>query len=87
MSNVEFELNLKGLNELMKSPEMQNCLKEAGEAVAQRAGEGFEVDVHNADFAAVCYVDAKSKEAVKASFNDNTLLTALSSSGLSMTKK
>lgn len=86
MSNVEFELNLKGLNELMKSPEMQNCLKEAGEAVAQRAGEGFEVDVHNADFAAVCYVDAKSKEAVKASFEDNTLLKALSSSGLSMTK-
>lgn len=87
MSNVKVELNLKGLNELMKSPEMQNCLREAGEAVAQRAGEGFEVDVHNVDYTAVCFVDAKSEEAVKASFKDNTLLKALSSSGLSMTKK
>ena len=87
MSNVKFDLNLKGLNELMRSPEMQNCLREAGEAVAQGAGEGFEVDVHNADFAAVCYVDAKSEEAVKESFKNNTLLKALSSSGLPMTKK
>ena len=84
---VKFELNMKGVNELMKSQEMQDCLREAGEAVARKAGEGFEVDVHNADWSAVCYVDAKSDEAVKKSFKDNTLIKALSSSGLPMTKK
>ena len=29
MSNVDFELNLAGLNELMKSPEMQSHLEVA----------------------------------------------------------
>lgn len=83
---VKFKLNLKGLNELMKSPEMQDCLREAGETVAQKAGEGFEVDVHEAKYAAICYVDAKSKDAVKKCFKNNTLLKALGSSGLPMTK-
>ena len=86
MANVNFELNMQGLNEIMKSQEMQECLKQAGQAVAQRAGEGFEVDVHNADYTAVCYVDAKSQEAVRECYEDNTLLKALGSSGLSMTK-
>ena len=38
MGDVKFELNLAGLNELMKSSEMQNALLEAGQAVARNAG-------------------------------------------------
>ena len=33
MANIKFELNLPGLNELMKSPEMQAALDAAGAQV------------------------------------------------------
>ena len=35
--NFRFELNLQGLNELMKSQEMQNVLDEAAQAVTHAA--------------------------------------------------
>ena len=35
---VEFELDINGLRELMKGPEMQAVLQEAGDAVASGAG-------------------------------------------------
>lgn len=38
-SKVEFELNLAGLNELMKSAEMMAVLEEAGQTVAGIAGD------------------------------------------------
>ena len=47
MAKVDFELNLPGLNELMKSGEMQGILKQAGEATAGVAGEGFETETVN----------------------------------------
>ena len=78
MAKVEFELNLSGLNELMKSPEMQSALDEAGAAVAHR--------VHTASFVSIANVYPDSKEAAKENYETNSLLKAIGSVGLSMSK-
>ena len=41
MSDVKIELNLQGINEMMKSEEIQAHLQRAGEAVANAAGNGY----------------------------------------------
>lgn len=87
MSNTKFELNLPGLNELMKSPEMCDALEEAGAAVANAAGSDYAHSVHQASFVAICNVYPDSKEAAHENYEENTLVKALSSVGLPMTKR
>lgn len=77
--NVKVVLNMAGLNEIMKSPEMQAHLQKAGERVAQKAGPGFEAHTHVADYTALCYVDPVTREAEKDNYENNTLLKAVSS--------
>ena len=84
--NVEFELDIKGLRELMKGPEMQAALQEAGDAVASSAGGDYGVRVHVADYVAIANVYPDSKEAAKDNYENNTLLKALGSTGLKMGK-
>lgn len=85
--NVKVELNLKGLNELMKSPEMASCLQEAGERVARAAGEGYEAKTYtDTKYIAICDVSAVTDKAKKENYEKNTLLKALGSSGLPLTK-
>lgn len=74
---VEFELNLKGLNELMKSPEMQAALDKKGAEVVQIAGEGYNKRTHVADYVAITNVYPESKKAKKDNMDNNTLLKAL----------
>lgn len=82
----KFELNLKGLNELMKSPEMQTVLEQAGQTVAANAGSDYATDTHVADFVAITNVYPTSREAAKDNYENNTLLKATGSAGLSSTK-
>ena len=82
MSNAEFELNLAGLNELMKSPEMQRKLQQAGDAVAMVAGGDYGVRVHVANFVAIANVYPNSKKAARDNYENNTLLKAVHSVGL-----
>ena len=77
MAKVKFKLNLKGLNELMKSEEMQNILEETGKRVAKNAGKDYGTRVHLASFVAIANVYPDSKEAAKDNYNNNTLLKAL----------
>lgn len=86
-SKVEFELNLAGLNELMKSAEMMAALEEAGRTVAGIAGDDYDVRVHQASFVAIANVYPDSKKAAEDNYKNNTLVKALGASGLSMTKK
>lgn len=87
MSKVKVKLNMKGINEVMKSPEIAQAVQEAGERVAELAGEGHEVHVYNnLKYTTVGFVDAVTPEAVKANFEDNTLLKAVHAAGLSLTK-
>ena len=83
---IKVKLNMPGLNEIMKSPEMQSHLEAAGQAVANAAGEGYGVRVHVANFVAIANVYPDSKEAAKENYEANTLVKALSSAGLKMSK-
>ena len=86
MGDVKFELNLQGLNELMKSAPMQSALLEAGNAVASAAGGDYAAEVHTASFIAISNVYPNSKAAAKENYDDNTLLKAAGAVGLSMEK-
>lgn len=84
--NVEFKLNMKGLNELMKSQEMEAVLEKAGEEVAKKAGTNYGSRSHQASWVAICNVYPDSKEAANENYEHNTLLKALGSAGLSSNK-
>ena len=87
MGKVKVELNLKGLNELMKGPEIAARVQEVGEAIAQGCGEGFEAKTYtDTKYIAICDISAESPEAKKQNYEENTLVRALSNSGLPMTK-
>lgn len=86
MGNVKFELNLQGLNELMKSPEMQAALDEAGEQVARNAGPDYAASGKTGRFIGFSNIYPNSAKAAHENYNDNTLLKALQSSGLGMSK-
>lgn len=89
MNKVEFELDIEGLRELMKSSEMQEILREIGVDVANKAsmisgGEEYGYDHHIADYVAIETIFPESKAAAKASYQDNVLEKSLS--GLPRTK-
>ena len=86
MGDVKFELNLAGLNELMKSSEMQNALLEAGQAVARNAGSDYAAEVHTASWIAISNVYPDSRRAAHENYKENTLLKALGAAGLPMRK-
>lgn len=86
MAKVKIKLNLPGLNELMKSPEISEAVLEAGQAVASAAGADYSAEVHQANWIAISNVYPDSKAAAHENFNDNTLLKAIGSVGLKMTK-
>ncbi len=82
--SVDFKLNIKGLNELMKSAEMQSALEEAGNAVANVAKGDYGVRVHQAKYVAIANVYPESKESAKNALKDGALTRALSAAGLKM---
>lgn len=77
MSKTKFELNLAGLNELMKSGPMQGISNGAAANIAASAGEGFAVEpAHPISFIAIGSVYAATPEARRASSQNNVLETA-----------
>lgn len=86
MAKVEFELNLPGLNELMKSPEMQAQLDKAGNRVAQIAGKDYAASPNTGRFIGFSNVYPNSRQAAHENFTNNTLIKALGASGLRMSK-
>lgn len=84
MSKVKFELNLPGLNELMKSPAMQEHLQRCCDVVAQNAGPGHSTRVGVASFTAIGNVFADNRDTAYDDLRHNTLTEALSKSGLRM---
>ena len=90
MNKVDFELDINGLRELMKSSEMQQILNETATNVADKArmqtgNEDFGHDVRVASYVAIGTVFPQSEAAARASFQDNVLEKSLS--GLPRTKK
>ena len=86
MGKVEVKLNLKGINEVMKSPEILQAVEEAGKAVAQAAGPDHDIESGLINWIAYCNVVATTKEARLANYNDNVALKAVSAVGLKLTK-
>jgi len=86
MGDVRFELNLKGLNELMKSSEIQAVLDKAGEQVANAAGSDYASSGNTGRFIGFSNIYPDSKRAAHENYTQNTLLKALQSSGLRMSK-
>lgn len=84
MSKVKFELNLQGLNQLMRGPEMQGILNQAGSRVLSRAqamasepGAEYSMNTRAINWIAVTTVRADNYEARKDNYENNTLLKAL----------
>ena len=77
MAKVKFVLNLPGLNELMKSGEMQAVLNSAAAQIAGAAGEGYETEsAHPLSFAAIASVRAATYDSYYDCLENNTLLKA-----------
>jgi len=77
MSKVKFELNRKGVADLMKSAEMQEVLKKHATNIKNRAGTGYEQDVHVGKNRANARVWAESSQAKKDNMNNNTILKSV----------
>lgn len=77
MAKSGFKLNSGGVSELMKSAEMQQVLTEKATSIRQRAGEGYEQDVHVGKTRANAMVSAKTYQAKKDNMKNNTLLKAV----------
>ena len=77
MAKVKFRLDLGGLNQLMKSSEMQAVLNSAANQIAAAAGDGYEVETaHAISFVAIAAVHAETAEAKRENSENNTLLKA-----------
>lgn len=86
-----FELDLKGLNELMKSAAVTKIQEECGQivknAAEQMSGEKYETETvmgHYINFVNIYPADTSAK---LENHRNNTALKALSQSGLDMTPK
>ena len=80
MAKVKFELNLAGLNELMKSTEMAEVLNTAADQIAAKCGEGYEVErAHPISFVGIASVRADTIEAKIDNRKNNTILKAAGS--------
>ena len=86
MGKVKVELNLKGINEVMKSPQIMAACEAAGRAVASAAGSEYGTSSGTIKYIAYCNVFPDSKKAAKDNHDNNTILKAVSSAGLSMRK-
>lgn len=69
MANFHFELNKKGVGELMKSREMQSLLQEHAQRISRAAGSGHEQELYMASTRAVVAVSGSNER--------NALLKAL----------
>ena len=80
MADVKFKLNLRGLNDLMKSAEMQSVLNSAATQIAGSCGDGYETEsAHPISFVGIAAVHASTGKARKDNADNNTLLKAAGS--------
>ena len=79
---ADFELNLPGLNELMKSSEMQAVLKDAGRSVVSAAGKDYATQTYVLNYVAVQNVWPDTREAALDNYRHDTLAIAAGSAGL-----
>lgn len=77
-----FRWNLKGFQQLRRSPEIKARLQRDSEAVAKSAGDGYEVRPGEGKTRSRSSVVTASADAMRAESKSNNLLRALQSRGL-----
>ena len=77
MSNVKFVLNSEGVQELLKSAEMQAVLDSHAQAVADRAGLGYAAETKVGKKRAYANIYAETYGAKRDNLENNTLLKSL----------
>lgn len=73
----KFKLNTSGVNQLMRSKEMQTVLSERAKEVKERCGDGYEQDIFVGRTRANASVKAKTHKAKRDNLKNNTLLKAV----------
>jgi len=74
---IKFELNRKGVADLMKSSNMQKILKKHATDTKNRAGAGYEQDLHVGKNRANAMVWADTHQARASNLRNNTLLKSV----------
>lgn len=77
MNELKFKLNRKGVQQLLKSKEMQNGLSAIAFAAQSRLGDGYTASYYTAPTRVVAQVSAESPEAQKENADTNSILKAL----------
>lgn len=77
MSKVKFELNRQGVATLMKSAGMQSILKSEASKIKNRAGAGYDQDLHVGKNRANARVWAYTQSAKQDNSTRNTLLKSV----------
>lgn len=70
---LKFELNSAGVQELLKSPEMQAILQEEAKRKAEVAGEGYAAEVHMGKKRAYANIYPETQKARYDNYDNNTL--------------
>lgn len=74
---VKIELNDAGIQELLKSAEMQALLNSKAQSIAAKAGDGYEYKVKVHSKRAAAYIYPESAKAIHDNFENNTLLKVI----------
>lgn len=77
MGNVVVELNPEGVRQLLRSPEMMSICSSQAQAIAARAGAGYEVSTYTGRNRVNASVHAATRKARRDNMKNNTLLKAL----------
>ena len=87
MKVTKITLNLPGINRVMKSEGIQSVIQSSGNAVEGIAGNEYAASIKVGRWVAFCNVFPNSKDAAHDNYKNNSLLKALNSSGLKLTKR
>ena len=74
MAKVQVKLNWTGVQELMKSEEMQTLLEERAKAIEGRCGEGYTHDVYVGSTRANAMILTDTAKAYYDNLRNNTIL-------------
>lgn len=77
MSKVKIELNKAGVRGMLQSAEMMSVCREHAEAIAGRAGEGYEVSTYTGKTRVNASVITATPDAMRDNMENNTLLKAV----------
>ena len=77
MSSKTFELNSKGVRDLLRSDEMMQAVKAEADTAVASLGAGYEADTHTGKNRVNASVYAVSKAAMRENLQQNTILKAV----------